>query len=162
MNNLAHRRVLTYSTCDLCHAASKTVIHALWECPELLAIWESVSQWNFHRIDSFSTFSELALHVIKERKDLEKFATIVRTIWYRRNQVRVSQKNFPYDQIFPMASHMLINFLQVLPDRQTQPSIAGGQQVRWHPPPTTKLKVNFDGAVFKENNKAGLVSKYKA
>ena len=33
---------------------------------------------------------------------------------------------------------------------------ADGQQVRWQPPPETNIKANFDGTVFRENNRAGL------
>ena len=51
---------------------------------------------------------------------------------------------------------MLLDFLQVLPERQPQLLRAEGQQVRWQPPPVTKLKANFDGAVFREDKRAGL------
>ncbi|XP_023885142.1 uncharacterized protein LOC111997298 [Quercus suber] len=44
----------------------------------------------------------------------------------------------------------------VILEWQTQLPRAGGQQVRWQPPPETNHKANFDGAVFRENNRAGL------
>ena len=47
---------------------------------------------------------KLVKYTIVERKDLEKFAALAWTIWYRRNQVRVNQKDFPYTQICPFAT----------------------------------------------------------
>ena len=47
---------------------------------------------------------------------------------------------------------MLLDFLQVLPERQPQLLRAEGQQVRWQP----QLKANFDGAVSREDKRAGL------
>ncbi|KAL0008796.1 hypothetical protein SO802_010298 [Lithocarpus litseifolius] len=51
---------------------------------------------------------------------------------------------------------MLHDFVQVLLEKQLQPTRTDGQQVRWQPPPVTKFKVNFDGVVFKEDKRAGL------
>ena len=113
--NLVHRKVLIESTCDHCRASPETILHALWECPKLSAVWETDSQWSFRGVTSFSTLHELVQHIIAGRKDLEKFATLAWMIWYRRKQVKVSQKEFPYNQICPFATQLLHDFLQVLP-----------------------------------------------
>ena len=156
--NLVQRKILTEGTCDHCHATSETALHALWlwECPKLSVVWEQDNQWSFKGNTSFTTFQELVQHVIAEGKDLESFAMLVWAIWYCRNQVRVNQKEFTYNQIGPLAIQMLHDFVQVLPERQRQPTRTKDQQVRWQPPPTMKFKVNFDGAVFKEEKRAGL------
>ena len=37
-----------------------------------------------------------------------------------------------------------------------KPIIATPAQVRWQPPPTDLIKINFDGAVFKDEDRAGI------
>ncbi|XP_075658761.1 uncharacterized protein LOC142628577 [Castanea sativa] len=154
--NLVQRKILTEGTCDHCRASPEIALHALWECPKLSMVWEENNQWCFRGNTSFTTFQALVQYVIDEGKGLEKFAMLVWAIWYRRNQVRVSQKEFPYNQIGPFAIQLLHDFVQVLPKRQLQSRRADGQHVQWQPPPVTKFKVNFDEAVFKEDKQAGL------
>nr|XP_023870323.1 uncharacterized protein LOC111982938 [Quercus suber] len=154
--NLVQRKILTEGTCDHYRATPETALHALWECPKLSVVWEKDNQWSFRGNTSFTTFQVLVQHVIAECKDLESFGMLVWAIWYQRNQVRVSQKEFTYNQIGPLATQMLHDFVQVLPERQRQPTRTKDQQVRWQPPPTTKFKITFDGVVFKEEKRAGL------
>nr|POE88850.1 hypothetical protein CFP56_37387 [Quercus suber] len=116
--NLVQRKILTEGTCDHYRATPETALHALWECPKLSVVWEKDNQWSFRGNTSFTTFQVLVQHVIAECKDLESFGMLVWAIWYQRNQVRVSQKEFTYNQIGPLATQMLHDFVQVLPERQ--------------------------------------------
>ena len=56
----------------------------------------------------------------------------------------------------PTSCYTTFYRLQVLPDQQNQISSASVQRVRWHPPPVAELKANFDGVVFRNDNRDGL------
>ena len=80
------------------------------------------------------------------------------TIWYRRNQLRVNSNAFPRSQIPQQATQSLATFQQSQ-QSLSQPSTTPQPQPRahWNPPPSNCLKLNFDGAVYLELGKAGLV-----
>ena len=56
----------------------------------------------------------------------------------------------------PSASQTLQTFAQALPVPRMQSGALPKQHVRWNPPPSTSLKINFNGAVFHETDEAGL------
>ena len=152
--NLVARKVLSKD--DHCHSATEDVHHALWDCHELLALWESNALWQFRRTKKFSNFFELVSHDLEEKKNPELFATLVWMIWSRRNTLRTSSKPFPFSQVTPSASQTLQTFAQVLPAPRMQSGALPKQHVRWNPPPPMSLKINFDGAVFHETDEEGL------
>jgi len=95
------------------------------------------------------TFMELVQHIMKEGKNPELFATIAWTIWYCRNMIRTSHKELPVAQVLVHASQVLQDFLQVLPASSRQNVAHNPRLVRWLPPPNSRFKVNFDGTVFR-------------
>nr|POE63869.1 putative ribonuclease h protein [Quercus suber] len=108
--NLVACKVLAEDVCDHCHVATEDVHHALWDCQELSAMWEADSMWLFRRTKKFSNFFELVSHVLEEKINLDLFATLVWTIWSRRNMLRTSTKSFPLSQVAPSASLTLQTF----------------------------------------------------
>ena len=72
----------------------------------------------------------------------------------RRNKLRAEEETFPLAKISSLASDGLQEYQQLRPIHIKIPHIA--RSVRWRPPSTSLLKVNFDGAYFAEDNKAGL------
>ncbi|XP_023876184.1 uncharacterized protein LOC111988631 [Quercus suber] len=84
-------------------------------------------------------------------------AMVLWTIWYRRNQLRVSSNDFPKSQVLQQAIQSLATFQQSQ-QSLSQPLVTSRPQPRaqWSPPPPNCLKLNFDGAVFPELGKAGL------
>lgn len=47
--NLVKKRILTEDICCHCIQAAEDVVHALWDCAKLSAIWESDMLWLFRR-----------------------------------------------------------------------------------------------------------------
>ena len=105
--NLIARKVLSEDICDHCHMATEDVHHALWDCHELSALWEADSLWLFRRTKKFSNFFELVSHVLEEKINPNLFATLVWTIWSRRNTLWTSTKPFPLSQVAPSALQTL-------------------------------------------------------
>ena len=154
--NLVRRKVLEEDMCSHCKLKAEDGYRALWDCPELSAIWETDVMWLFCRSKKFSNFFELARFVLETDKQPEQFASITWTIWFRRNQLRTSSKPFPLSQIIPSARQLLQEFNEVHPSVQAQNSNPQQLRPKWEPPPTSLLKINFDGAIFRETEEAGL------
>ena len=93
--NLVACKVLSEDICDHCHVAIEDVHHALRDCQELSALWEADSLWLFRRTKKFSNFFELVSHILEEKINPALFATLVWTIWSRRNMLWTSTKPFP-------------------------------------------------------------------
>ena len=74
-------------------------------------------------------------------------------IWIQRNQVRNHQPCCTSDQIVPQAKVRLNEFLVVLPP---VPAIEPKPQAVWKPPDGRLVKINFDGAIFKTENRSGI------
>ena len=53
--NLVHRTIIANDICDRCHGATKTVVHALWECLEIDVVWNDVALGIFISLLSSST-----------------------------------------------------------------------------------------------------------
>ena len=145
-----------YFVCCHCKLKAEDGYHALWDCSELSAIWETDVMWLFCRSKKFSNFFELARFVLENDKQPEQFATITWTIWFRRNQLRTSNKPFPLSQIIPSARQLLQEFNEVHPAAPAQNSTPQQSRPKWEPPPPSLLKINFDGVVFREIEEAGL------
>ncbi|XP_023923166.1 uncharacterized protein LOC112034583 [Quercus suber] len=78
------------------------------------------------------------------------------TIWSHRNQIRVQQNAYPITQVVPNAQQAFSIFQRANRVQQLQAMVSNTNQVTWIPPPANSLKINFDGALFKDINKAGL------
>ena len=148
--NLVRRKVLEEDVC--CHYKLKAEdgYHALWDCSELSAIWETDVMWLFCRSKKFSNFFELARFILENDKQPEQFASITWTIWFRRNQLCTSNKPFPLSQIVSSAKQLLQEFNEVHPAAPVQNYSPQQSRPKWEPPPLSLLKINFDGAVFRE------------
>lgn len=108
--NLRKRMILTSDVCDHCNRKSENITHALWNCSELNQLWEDLPEFNFHRTRNFSNVSELMLVSQREGKSVEKLAMLLWTIWYRRNQIRVKNADYPISQVAPTAQQTLQDF----------------------------------------------------
>ena len=86
----------------------------------------------------------------------ELFASITWTIWSCCIQLRTSNKALPLSQVIPSATQMLQEFTNVQPANLVQTISLHRSLPKWEPPPTSHLKVNFDGAVLRETEEVGL------
>ena len=152
--NLAKRKILTNTLCPLCSQEPKDTVHALWSCPLLTEVWRS--QFEALQVTSKScrNFLDILLLAQQDHSCFELFAMMASLLWMRRNKVRASEESLPLSKINTMASESLKEFQNLRPTHAIIPRTA--RSVRWRPPPNGSVKVNFDGALFSEENTAGL------
>ena len=78
------------------------------------------------------------------------------TLWFPRNGLRVEDKPLPLTDIIPMARQIQTDFLRANPGTSLTSSIVQRDRVRWYPPISPMVKVNFDGVVFKDLGEVGI------
>ena len=88
--------------------------------------------------------------------NLELFAQLSWTIWFRKNHLRTSTKSFPVEHVIPDALTSLSTFISAIPPKPPDCETWPPQHIKWRPPEPNFLKVNFDGVVFREENLAGV------
>lgn len=79
-------------------------------------------------------------------------------VWCRRNKIRCNEPSLPTDKILEAAGNMLVEFQQKprVQNLQNQQWSRANPRVRWSPPGPNVVRVNSDGAMFKESNEAGI------
>ncbi|XP_075636584.1 uncharacterized protein LOC142608791 [Castanea sativa] len=155
-SNLVKRKILIDDSCDHYHHDLENVLHALWQCPLLDPVWNSNPCWSFRASTQFSSFGDLVSYMSKEGLNLELFAQISWTIWFRKNQLRTSSKPFPVAHVIPDALAALSAFICAIPPKPPNCETRPPLHTKWKPLDPNSLKVNFDGAVFREDNMAGV------
>ena len=78
---------------------------------------------------------------------------MVWTIWFRCNTIRVNPISFPVDQVQQRAIDSLLEFWAAQPRKQPTPP---WPLSKWSPPVEDYYEVNFDGTVFKREEKVGI------
>ena len=74
-------------------------------------------------------------------------------IWHQHNQVRNNKACCTSDQLTLQAKEKLAEYLAVLPP--TLPAPVKPKE-RWKPPDASLVKINFDGAIFRDENRSSI------
>ena len=59
--NLKNRQILPDDICNHCKQSPKSILHALWECPELSSIWDSLPAFSFRQTRTFPIFNDVVI-----------------------------------------------------------------------------------------------------
>ncbi|KAK9993929.1 hypothetical protein SO802_023632 [Lithocarpus litseifolius] len=151
-SNLKRRHILVDSQCERCRKEDETPLHALWSCSELKLVW-ALSQWNSRQITGVTNFKELLSWILNNQGNPELFGMITWGIWNQRNQVYNHKPCCTSDQLVSQAKERLDEFLAVFP---RVPAVEPKPQAVWKPPDGRLVKINFDGAIFKAENRSGI------
>ena len=154
--NLHQRRLPIDPTCEICGECNEDVIHALWSCKQLQPVWEKETWLQSILSTPFVDFADLLTKVLHHGRDSEPeiFITLCWALWQRRNKLRLHQEVDPISQVGPKTKSYLEEYLKETDQSKTQAQPA--PEARWTPPRLLRYKVNYDGAVFKETNEAGI------
>ena len=152
------RRTITVSQlCDQCHVAQEDPLHALKACSKLDVVWSDVELWNFRNSVGFMDFKELLLWFIAEDKNVDLFAVTDWSVWNQWNKVQLNQLVTALHQVASVSKYWWQEFRA----QQVELVEIVRQGVRaeekcWRPPSVELVKINFDGAVFANENKSGI------
>ena len=159
MVNLQRRHISVLSTCEACETEHEDELHALWSCSKLAEVWSSLN-WSQQAAEvQVSSFKDLLEHFMQTDDDYRKeiFITVAWLLWNRRNASRVGKSTQPLHKITQLAGSFLQEFLNAQEPTKANPEPPLIQQLQqWRPPDANFFKANFDAAVFKSENLAGL------
>ncbi|KAG2717700.1 hypothetical protein I3760_03G188300 [Carya illinoinensis] len=149
------RKVLTDPSSPLCLKEPEYVSHALAFCVHLEQCWQTSPLVPFVQSSTrYMRLMEIMTQVIEKghKEDLELLVMISWSFWYRRNQMVHEGKTPAPTEVIEHA----ISLLKLYQDMQTIPEKKSYSQLQWKKPPPNGLKLNVDGAIFKEQYRAGV------
>ena len=101
-------------------------------------------------------FKELLSWLITNQQDLELFSTLVWLIWTQRNQVCLKKPSINAHQLAATAKELVAEFAQTVPLPPYPLLAANSTQTRWRPSTQGMVKINCDGATFRDQKKSGV------
>ncbi|KAI5351689.1 hypothetical protein L3X38_004580 [Prunus dulcis] len=148
--NLYHKKILNSPICPRCGKKVESVIHAIWACSEVKAIW-SLSPWSANRHEwRITSFKELwqAVIVVSSKKEVNLFAFLCWDIWNDRNNLLFQGRSLESVSVFnkALAYHTefySVNLAPICSHNRQGPSQSS---VNWHAPLDGQYKINVDGA----------------
>lgn len=150
--NLKRRHITENGRCERCLLEEETTLHALWSCSKIRSAWAS-SEWFGCQNVSPLNFKELLSWILKNHGNPELFVMVTWGLWHQRNQVRLNKACCPSDMIESQAKKKLEEFTATIP---AKPAAIPRQTAKWRPPDARSFKINFDGAIFRQENRSGI------
>ena len=157
--NLHHRHIIDDPHCPNCTASVEDTVHALWTCKHLQEVWQATEWGRKLRGSNYVDFMELYCAVTQtcRTEELQIFAMVTWSIWYRRNRQRLDHPIEELHRLLPRSIELLMEFHHAQDDVPPQPaSTRPTCQPKWKPPADGSYKANFDGAIFAETSEAGI------
>ena len=99
------------------------------------------------------SFSDVFQKIRSKPALVPLFATMAWSIWYQRNKFRLKDNLLPLHNIVGFAKNYLGKFKSL--DRP-RPHYCSPILRRWLPPTAGSVKMNYDGAMFRESDNAGI------
>lgn len=158
-NALALRHVVISRACPLCHVAEESVMHILWKCKMIKKIWQEVfgSHWVsvWDTVQRCSSVIDVAVGLFEGNHGIsvERIWVIAWFIWNRRNKLVMLGDTKDLASVTAEANAWLLEWDNI---NSRASSVTIKERVHWKPPNELCFKVNFDGAIFKEERKAGV------
>ena len=151
--NLLRRKITTSALCENCRVSEEDYAHAIFYCPNLQVAWRSDPQWSWLVAMQGSNVKEIFKKAFSDRKDAELLAFTGWAIWNRRNQTRFKEAVCPINHILPLVKERKAEFQNLHPVTRT---IQHRNHTRWKPSESDVYKVNYDGATFADQGRAGI------
>ena len=130
----------------------ETTLHALWSCSKIRWAWTS-SKWSDCQNISPTNFKELLSWILNNHGNPELFVMMMWGLWRQRNQVRLNKPCCPSDLITVQVKEKLDEFSATIP---TKPPAMPRLRTKWKPLDARCFKINFDGVIFRQENKSGI------
>ena len=153
MANLHRRKVVDSPFCSNCDRARETVCHAIWECDKVLDCWGHGFKTLRSLDRGLGSFADLVFSARQQEENVELFIVVAWLIWNRRNKIHFNEQHMPPEKILEAVVALLTEFHGNSVERSKKKVV---RTHRWAPPVAGVYKVNYDGAYFADEEKAGI------
>ena len=156
MDNLLRRKVVLSATCNICRIHVEDTTHAIWGCEGVKEAWQSLSWANLTNTSPSLDFTDLISKFLQVHDDyrVEIFVLIAWLLWNRRNLLCLSKPVHPLQMLPSLIGGMLQDFINA--QEPVPRPIATTSTSHWCPLDQHCYKANYDDAIFKSSNTAGL------
>lgn len=89
--NLVKRRIITDDKCDQCKTMIEDIHHALYLCPMLQELWQSIPLWNHQSLKQCGNFVDLLECIFADNRDPTLFSMVAWNLWNRRNNLSLAK-----------------------------------------------------------------------
>ena len=150
------RHIADSDVCELCNDAPEDALHALYFCSQVAPVWLTHHWFQSMISPPPLSFRDLLNKFMQVDDDfrLEMFAIISWSLWNRRNALHFGREALPIAKVSFVACTLLHDFINS--QLSDAPPVRPVVQHQWRPPEQDLVKVNFDVALFKHKNLAGI------
>ncbi|GAV63418.1 zf-RVT domain-containing protein [Cephalotus follicularis] len=153
-DNLQRRGMQMVSRCKICKNDNESIDHVLLHCPEVQLVWNARDFGKFVQADQQHSFADVvaAIHEEKTANDLALFLIMAWWVLFNRNEIffHGSQSSMPQTVSFNVKYQE--EYMSAMGEGTTASS---HHLTRWCTPIKRMVKINCDGATFKEENCSG-------
>ena len=139
--------------CGRCKVQTEDCSHTLFFCSSVQEVWAADQQWQWLSTMSGKTAGEIFNHALEEDEDPSLLAYTAWTLWNRRNKCRTNEPQYPLNQVLQFAKERRKEFQIAQSNFSKQ---LHRKHTHWKPPEAGLFKVNYDGAIFKEQGRVGI------
>ena len=103
------RKILQEAVCQRCSDGMEDVLHSLWSCDKLKAVWEKDFGWAVRSGNSLNS-SKLLKLIQSKPHSVALFAAIAWSVWYHKNKTRLNETTLPLEKITDFARDYIRDF----------------------------------------------------
>ena len=97
--NMVCRKITSDGLCEICKQQDEDVMHALYRCPALQALWNNTPEWNQNILKQNTCFTDFTAFIFAGTADPELFTLVLWNLWNRRNNLRLGKPSLPLDKV---------------------------------------------------------------
>ncbi|KAL4361719.1 hypothetical protein GQ457_04G001290 [Hibiscus cannabinus] len=150
----ARRSLTSDSSCSLCGAEEESLLHIIWDCPDIRNPWMSLSVQSAHRRFFTISLREWILHGTFSASFCDLidgpfqflFASFIWQAWKHRNAFALAGRNMGAESLLHISMHWAK--LYHLPRHHAiVPYYSFAANVKWSPPPNGWIYLNSDASL---------------
>ena len=97
--NLFRRKITPDGRCEICKQEDEDIMHALYHCPALQSLGNSIPTWNQGSLKQSTCFTDFIGFIFAGTADPAPFALVLWNLWNRRNNLRLGKPTLPLDEV---------------------------------------------------------------
>ena len=155
MVNLSRHGIVTDGRCGFCFGEEEDVLHAVWRCSSLTAVWGHYGVTKKILRFNHLTFPDVLSYIFEwgSEASVAELAFMFWCIWQRRNKALYQAIVDTLDSIFPLVQRLTMEY-SIANEGDVSHNLPA--PIHWRPSTVCDFKINFDVAVFPKHHTTGM------